>query len=248
MGIHVIRAVLRVIFEDEDGRFVPITAARDRFDDPPERRIILRDHRARRTRARPRGCRMVVPQPDDVQLRQLTALLELTEFPQPRIDPRVVEDVEVVRRIVGAEVPLQPGNACFDHAGLLVLVHELAVAPDGDIGADGNVPDVSERRGRQIAVRVALTAAALAEIDAAPLSIVGGPDLLDGIGRVGPGGERMAVIADLGVHVEIVQQDEFLSERVRVRSDRLSEQCERRIPVAGGDVTKDLIVRCGSRG
>jgi hypothetical protein len=70
--------------------------------------------------------------------------------------------------------------------------------------------------------RVALPAAALAEIDAASLSMVGGPDLLDGIGRVGSGGERMAVVADLPrVHVEIVQQDEFLaSVRVQVTALR----------------------------
>ena len=52
----------------------------------------------------------------------------------------------------------------------------------------------------------------------------------------------MAVVADLGVDVEVVEQDELAGERVGVGRDLLAEEAEARIAVAFRHVAEDLIV------
>ena len=52
----------------------------------------------------------------------------------------------------------------------------------------------------------------------------------------------MAVVADLGVDVEVVEEDERLRQRVRVRRDLLAEERQARIAVAAWHITEDLIV------
>ena len=43
MGVHVVRPVLRVILDNEDGGFGPELRVADRFDDLPESQIVVRD-------------------------------------------------------------------------------------------------------------------------------------------------------------------------------------------------------------
>ena len=77
---------------------------------------------------------------------------------------------------------------------------------------------------------------------AAP-AVVGRPELLDGVGRVRPGRERVSVEADFGIDVEVVEQHELPRERVCVGRDVFAEDRERRIAVAQLDVAEDLVVR-----
>ena len=52
----------------------------------------------------------------------------------------------------------------------------------------------------------------------------------------------MAVGADFGVHVEIVQQDELAGELVQVGRDALGEEAQLRVAVALRQVAEDLVV------
>src|SRR5207302_8638683 len=45
---HVVRAGLRVIFDEENGRIFPVSARRDCFDEAPHGVIVVRDHELRR--------------------------------------------------------------------------------------------------------------------------------------------------------------------------------------------------------
>ena len=52
----------------------------------------------------------------------------------------------------------------------------------------------------------------------------------------------MTVIADVGIDVEVVEEDETLRQRVSVGGDVAAEQRERRIAVALGEIAEHLIV------
>ena len=144
------------------------------------------------------------------------------------------------------DLALQPGHGRLDAPRAVRVgagpVGELAVAAHADAGAGREVPDVAVARRRQVAVRVAIAVAAFAEIHAAAPAVVGRPQLLDHVGGVGAGRERVAVVADLGVDVEVVEQHELARQRVRVRRHLLAEDGQRRIAVALLEVAEDLIV------
>jgi hypothetical protein len=90
-----------------------------------------------------------------------------------------------------------------DRPALRLPGRELAVAADAHARARGEVPDVAVGGGGEVAVVVADLVAALAQVEAAALAVEGGPQLLDGVGRVGRGRVGVAVVAHLGVHVEV---------------------------------------------
>ena len=45
MRVHVVGAVLRIVFEDEEGRVVPVRRVRDRLDGAAHRQIVIGDRR-----------------------------------------------------------------------------------------------------------------------------------------------------------------------------------------------------------
>ncbi len=164
------------------------------------------------------------------------------ELFEPGIDTRVVGNAEIVRRVVRTDEAGQTGHAGDVAFGFGVAMDELAVAAHADAGTLGHVPDVALRWRRKIPERIALPATTFAEIDAAALSVVGRPDLFDGVGRVRARREGMAVVADFGVDVEVVEQDELANERVRIGRHVLAEQRQVRIAVALGNVAEHLVV------
>src|SRR4051794_36303461 len=101
----------------------------------------------------------------------------------------------------------------------LAFTRELAVASNGFAGANARIPDVAVRRRRDVAVLVAHLTATFAEVHAAAACVVRRPDLFDEIRGVGAQRERVTVVADFGIDVEIVERDELPRERVRVRRD-----------------------------
>ena len=119
---------------------------------------------------------------------------------------------------------------------------ELAVAADAHARPRARIPDVAVHRGGDVAVRVAHLAAALAQVAPAAAPVVGRPDLLDEVGGVGPRRVRVAVVADLGIDVEVVEQDELPRDGMRVRRGLLAEQAQVRVAVPAFEVAEDLIV------
>ena len=169
---------------------------------------------------------------------------------EPDVDALVVGNREVVRLVLRVHEPLQAGHRRHDvaDAGVLLALGlrsprgELAVAAHAHAGARAGVPDVAVHRGGDVAVRVAHLAAALAQVAPAAAAVVGRPDLLDEVGGIRAGRVRVAVVADLGVDVEVVEQHELPRDGVGVRRDLLAEQAQVRVAVAPLEVAEDLVV------
>src|SRR6266571_3229357 len=142
---------------------------------------------------------------------QLAVLLELPELLEPDVHPPVVRYAQVEGRVGGVDPALEAGDeGPHDAFPDLVLVflaasRELAVAPHAHPGAGAGVPDVALGGGGDVAVGVAHGPAALAQVAASALSVVHRPHLLHEVGGVCRGREGVTVVADLGVHVEIVE-------------------------------------------
>src|SRR5512143_3187794 len=100
MRVHVIRTVLRIVFEHEDRRLLPVAALRDGFYQPAERDIVLGDHGAWRWILGPRTGRVISSEPDDAERGQPAGALELAELFEPDIDAAVVRNGQVERRIL----------------------------------------------------------------------------------------------------------------------------------------------------
>ena len=258
MRVHVIGAVLRVVLQNEDRRILPVPAGGDRFDDPAQRQVVLRDHGARRRIACARVGRMVPSQAQDREARQIAVLFKLPKLLQPDVHAAAIGGHQVEGRVIGIDRAFEPGHRGHEGArhGLVASglgrllrwrllagrAHELAVAPHGNAGAAAGVPDVSQRGRVEVAVRVAHLSASLGEVGTAAVGIVHRPDPFDGVGRVGARRVGVAVVADLRVHVEVVEQHELAGERVRIGRHVLAEEAERRIAVSLGDVPEDLVV------
>ena len=229
-----IRPILRVILDDEDRRLLPVAAARDRLDDSAEGEVVLGDHRARSESAGRRGTCMVASEADDRELRQIAVTLEGAEFLQPDIRPGRIRHGQIEGGIRGVHQPLETRHCRVHLAALPCPRGELTVAAHADPAAFGEVPDVAERRGREVAVVAADLVPALAQVRCAAVPVVGRPQLLDHIGRVGGHRERMTVIADFGIDIEVVEQRERARKRMRVRRDLLAEERERLSPLPPG--------------
>src|SRR6266511_693070 len=137
---------------------------------------------------------------------------------------------------------LQARHGRFDRAPALLPVGKFAVTADRNARACREIPDVAVRRRGQIAIRVANTPPALAQVDGATLAVISGPELLDNVGCVRAGGKRVPVIADFGVYVEVVEHDELTRQGMGVRRDLLAEDCEVRIAVAPLEIAEHLVV------
>src|SRR3954468_15997411 len=93
--IDVVRSILRIVFEHENCGILPIRAVRDGFDDAAEREVVVGNHRARSPGAWRGAARVIVTQPDDRELRQVSLLLELTELFEPDIGALLVGNAEI---------------------------------------------------------------------------------------------------------------------------------------------------------
>src|SRR5205085_10957611 len=99
MRVHVVGAVLRIVFDDEDGSILPVTFARRySFDQLSNRQIIFGNMRAWRGRTGTRSLRVIAAQADDLELRKLAILLVIAELFQPGVNAHVVGDGQIPRR------------------------------------------------------------------------------------------------------------------------------------------------------
>ena len=180
--------------------------------------------------------------PHDRELRQIAVALEAAELLEPDVGAGGIGHAQVERRIRRVHQAFETGHGGVHLAAFSRPGRELAVTAHADPAAPGEVPDVALRRCREIAVVAANLAAALAQVRSAAIAIVGRPQLLDHVGRVGAHRERVAVITDLGIDIEVVEERERAGKRVRVGCDLLAEERERLVAVALRHVAEDLVV------
>src|SRR4051812_38837744 len=106
-------SALGIVFDDEDRRVLPEWTAGNRFDDPPEREIVVGNHRSRGERAGRRSARVIVAEMQDRELRQVVVLYEAVELLQPGVDPLLIGDLEIKPGKRRRNQVLQP-RYCFD--------------------------------------------------------------------------------------------------------------------------------------
>ena len=93
------RPILRIVFGHEDRRLLPITAMRDRLDDPAERQIVVRHGGTRGWKARARALCVVVVQQNEHQVRKLAVLFKLGELLQEDIRSVLIRNAAFGRGI-----------------------------------------------------------------------------------------------------------------------------------------------------
>ena len=121
------------------------------------------------------------------------------------------------------------------HGSLGTRQDELPVAAVAHPRSGRDVPEVPE-------IRVGdLVQAEVGKGHPAP-RVDRGPGLLDEVRRDGAHRPLVAVGADLGVDVEVVEQNEPLGEGVMIRCDLSPEQGQLGISLALWQITEDLIV------
>ena len=107
----------------------------------------------------------------------------------------------------------------------------FAIGAVGESFAPSEIPNVTRRRhlgrGRR---------------GLANTAIIGGPQLFIEIGGVARVGPRMTVHTDLGIAVQIIDQEKLFGQAVLVGRHRTSENGESRVAVALWQVPKNLIV------
>ena len=121
-------------------------------------------------------------------------------------------------------------------------MREFAEAADADPFSHGGVPQIAVHRRGEVAVRVSQRSAAFRQVRRAAARVIRRPEFFDHIGRVGGHRELVAVVADLRVHIEVIEDAELARERVRVRRHLIAEQTQRWIVVAPLEIAEYLIV------
>ncbi len=120
-------------------------------------------------------------------------------------------------------------------ANVLLIVHLMAVVPYAQSGRHGVCPDITRRRGIG-------RFAALVIVEIAALGVARWPELLRIIGCDARRGPVVAVGADVGVDVKIVEEDKLARQLVMIRSGVFVEQIQGRIAIALADLSQHLIV------
>src|SRR5512132_4298034 len=143
MRIDVVRAVLRVVFQHEYRGVLPVSAVRDRVDDPAEREIVVGNHRARGPRVARGPPRVIVTDADDGELRQRSVAFELLKLLEPDVDAPLVLDAEIEWRKPRVHQPLEARHVGAHRPAGAGPRGEFAVAPDRHAGTLRKVPDVA---------------------------------------------------------------------------------------------------------
>ncbi len=110
MGVDVVRAVLGVVFDDEDGGLGPELGLADGFDDAPEGEVVVGDHGAGGAFAGGGAVGVVVGQPHDLQSRHVALALESLEFADESVGASLVQVVHVPAAEPGVDVTDERGD------------------------------------------------------------------------------------------------------------------------------------------
>ena len=241
-------AVLRVVLVDEDRRARPETALRERFDQPPDREVVVGDVRAGRGRVLVEARGVVLRQVDDREVRELAALLHRTELVEEAIDAQLVRDGHVpagilrggvARERLGRDVARAP-EAPRAHGRLHVEPGALGLVDAREV----ELPEVAERQSAQqhrvpeeavgrIGQRIG--AEVVAARPAAELLL----EVVDDDALHGP---LVAVGRHDAVAVVVVEQHEALGQRVLVGRHLAPEDAQARVAVGLREVAEDLVV------
>lgn len=123
MRIDVVGSVLRIIFQNEDRRIVPVRAMRDSLHDTPDREIVIGDRRSRRGLADARSAGVIVGQVQQDELRQLfrgaARLHKAIEFPKEFIRSELVGvvDLEIRKERILVTPAAQPWSHAHTSGG-----------------------------------------------------------------------------------------------------------------------------------
>ena len=99
--VHVVRAGLGVIFDDEDGCVFPIGARRNRFDEAAHGVIVVRDHELRRGKIIFHSRRVIVGKPHNSERRHGIAAArfafgnETAKFGEPFAKARIAAAIQI---------------------------------------------------------------------------------------------------------------------------------------------------------
>ena len=104
-----------------------------------------------------------------------------------------------------------------------------------DLGLLRGAPDVTG--GRLIGWLLAFVIVFIA-----PLRIAVGPHALGVIGRNGGGRPVVAIGADIGIHIEVVEQDEIMRQLMQIRRHLFAKHDQRGIAIAFLHIAQHLIV------
>ena len=150
MRIHVIGTVLRVVLDDEDRCFSPELRMGQRFDEHPERQIVVRHGGDGRPLVGSRARSMIVGQPHDLQPRHVALLFKALQLRDKPLDALHIEIVRVKAAIPGIEMPFEGLHLGSARVGNFLSVgDELAVAAIAHARLARAVPQITARGNGQ---------------------------------------------------------------------------------------------------
>ena len=232
MGVDMIRTVLRIVLDDEDGHLRPEGAPGGRVYYHRHAEIVPSHLRERRVPSGARTRGVVVGQGDHLEAGDRALSFEFPELLHPVLRPlnvRVFRAPSTPER--GMDMPLEALERSLD---LPVFLHDhLPVASERDPRRRAEVPD--KTRVGNVKVGVVVT-------HAPSPGIPGRPGILGVIRGVRGGRPGMAIGAHFGVHVKVVQEAELSRKRMVIGSNLLPEQDEGGVPVPFRHVTEDLVI------
>src|SRR5262249_20333289 len=133
MGIHVIRPVLGVVLDDEDGRLLPERPLRDSFDQPAQCHVVTGDAGLRRECSWRRAAGVVLTQAHDdeprpgalipgplVLFQEHLDILRVAHAPSPGLGDAVV-GANVANKTRDPPFHARPAVACADALAILAV-------------------------------------------------------------------------------------------------------------------------------
>src|SRR2546426_610311 len=234
-----VRPVLSVVLNDEDGGLRPEFRLADGLDESTEREVVVSDKRCGRMFAERGTVGVVVRKADDLQSRHLPFGFKALQLSDETIRAFLVGKIEVEPAIPFVEMTLERADARFARIiRCSAIVDEFAVTPITHTGRPRPVPQIplSRTRHEEIAFAGIRIFAVLV------VAVAHGPGLLDEIGGIGAHGPLVAVGADFTLDVKVVEQHKVARQLVVVGGDALVEQAKARVAVAFGQVAEDLVV------
>ena len=244
VGVDVVRAVLGVVLDDENGRLLPELAFAQRLDNHAQGQVVVGHHRGRGRRTDPGAGGVVVAESQDRQLREVAFLFEPLDFLDEMLGPFDVGIFQVVAAELGVKMAFEGlhGRLAVVVGAVLVLFavgNPLAVGAIGHAGLGGAVPDVVAARPGDVIHR---PLGGIGEAFARRTAIAHRPGLFNEVGGIGAHRPFVTVGRHLALDVQVVEQHKLFHELVVVRRDRLGEEAEFLFAIALGHVAEHLIV------
>ena len=244
MGIDMVRAVLGVVFDDEDRRLGPQRPMADSLDEFAEGQVVA-GHAGTGTVGSGCGAMgVILTEAHDDEPRHRSLCCELRIFPEHDVDElRIAFLLLAAQPVVGAHVPHQTRHSPLDPCVSFRIIHPPAVflvAAIADAGTPAGIPEVARGGAGEIPVVVV--------VDTDALGIGEMPVAGDVVGVIGHRAPGMAVATHLTVAVGVVEKRELLGDLVVIRSDIPGKHAQRGITVslgrlAGGQIAEHLVVR-----